>query len=161
MSRNEIARNLRKLASRAYLHPWSGRVTDNVSEDEVTAFHRMKKIFNEKAMNDKQRGMLDDRYPFIKINGKWMVSIPKLYLYFFAARSIISTFQDEDMQAIYDGVQSASRYYNAAAEIDKKLTPHGHLNYEDYQIRLAQLYMEYQQEQLSIFGDCKPDTPVM
>lgn len=149
---NKIASDLRKLAARAYMNTWSGKVLETTTEREQIAFHRMHRVFLRKCTKDRQKVAIEDRYPFVRVDSVWYVSLPKLYCYFFGIRNLLAQFEDKDIQAIYSGIQSASRYYDKAKELDLKLTPHGHIDFEDYRQKMADLYREYQTEQMTIFG---------
>lgn len=121
--------------------------------DRQLSFHKVHLRFIEIARqrNDHRTAdILDDRHPFVKVGGKWHISNVKLYLYLVAARPLLAKIGNPDLTAIYEAVQASQSYIKRAKELDKQLSPNTWVSYEDYQIRLQQLYEEHLIEQGSI-----------
>lgn len=135
----------------AYVKPPS-EVLVRAHEDEETAFHIMHKTFKEKSW-DKVKIDLDDSYPFIKVGGRWFLSIPKLYIYLFRARRVLAMSDHPAMVTVYNAVQRTSKYFDEWKALDLKLTPKGAIDYEDYTKKQEELYKDYCADQLKIFGD--------
>lgn len=120
--------------------------------EEQTAFHKVHvRYMNSDKVEGSLKNKLEDRYPFIKIGGRWKVSIPKLFLYLLASRQLLAQFHDENMESVYKGIQNAQKYLDDVRELDKKLTPTDFDNLETYTEKQRELYENYLTEQLPLF----------
>jgi hypothetical protein len=146
-----IAESFMKVCRLAYI-PVGVKIVEKLGEDEELAFHIMHKKFMSESVGH-VRDALADSYPFVKLNDRWYVSVPKLYIYLMKARRVIAKSEHPAMVTVYNSIQAASRYYDDWKMLDKQLTPTGHIDYEDYTKRQAELYQNYLMEQLTIFGD--------
>src|SRR3990172_7855538 len=106
---NKTAKLFKALAQKAFDFRTGSIVADS-SFDEMIAFTRLHNHFLEmKFVSEKTKGILRDRYPFLKVGGRWRVSIPILYLYLVAARHPIGTFENSDMVDVYVMTQHSMR----------------------------------------------------
>lgn len=157
--KNKLAVNFFSLAHKALVpHKSSGIVFDSTYNEEVS-FHRLHLRFmemcrerNTKSSN-RQCNLLEERYPFVKINGRWKVSSTKLYLYLIACRSLIASFEDEIMQKVHDAIQNAQKYYDEYKDVENKLQPHCHEDYAQWMEMETRAYENYMMKQKSIFGE--------
>ncbi len=150
---DELARQYKKLASKAFVKPHEGKLLVDATDSEMIAFHKMHNHFLEHGKcNGKTENLLRSSYPFVKVNEAWYVSTLRLYLYLFYARSILASFENQNIQDIFEAINAAGRYYDAAKKVDERLTPGNVVNLEDYQEKLSELYRDYAQTQMSIFS---------
>ena len=119
--------------------------------DEKIAFHKMHSEFLSRG-NDKAKMLLEERYPFVKIKGKWHVMAPKLFLYLIAARGIICQFEDESMRRVYQSVQECQKYLKEAKRIDEGTRVSGFKNFKEYNEKIGKAWEIHNEKQLSIFG---------
>lgn len=125
-------------------------ISQSCYEEEI-AFHLFHKRFKEMTKSNRLINKLDDRYPFVKIEGKWFVSLPKLYLYLVDARSLLYKTKVETLVKLGDIVLKNMNYIESARELDRKLHPNDHTDYDDYCDKLGKMYRDHMTEQKSLF----------
>lgn len=151
MSKSKLSLRYKKFCSYAYLEVSKGELIKKSSHREEVDFHLMHNEFIKRAYDGIERSFLDERYPFVKLKGAWYVSLPKLYLYLFSARRIISTFSDEHMVALHEGIQNSQRLYDETREKYDQLVPSGCMTFEEFNREEVRMYEEYLTVQMNIF----------
>lgn len=153
--REETASKYFQLAKSAFGEITLKTIVRDVSDDDEIVFHKMHKVIKGKV-SKRLAFTLEDRYPFVKVDGVWKMSTVKMFLYMMAARSAISKFKSPAMKSLYRAIQNEQKYLDAAKELDRKLTPSGCIDYQDYQKQLSNLYSIHKHAQLSLFENVPP-----
>ena len=139
------------LARRALSVTSIRELVSDSSYDEMIAFQQVYLRLMEMDVNKKTRNLMEDRHPFVKVGGRWRVSMVKLYLFLVAARPAMLKTGNRKMFDLYDAVQNMQGYIEEAKALDQSLTPKGHQNYDEYQEKQSELYELAMLKQKSIF----------
>lgn len=134
-----------------------GEVLREFTDEEVIVFHKMHGAILEKAKGKKYR-LLQESYPFVKVNGRFLISQPKIYLYLRHAKYILATFKHPTILAASSAIYEAQEYCKNYRQLDERLILGNYQNIEDYQAQVTQLYEEYITTQMDSFDRLK--TPV-
>ena len=155
--KNKIAENFKALAAKALLPSAVNLLVIPATDDQEIAFHKMHQQFINMAILQKKppkfENALHERYPFVKVNGQWQISVPKMYLYLVSARWAMAQFQNPLVQDVYNAVQAHQEYYEKYTALDNALTPFSYDGLEDYTAKQTVLYENLLMKQLSIFGE--------
>lgn len=150
---SKVAKDFRELSKMCLVNPKGAKILQQVGDELIVSFHRMNnKLLTGMDCKGGEETLLRNDYPFVRVSGLWYVSLVKMYMYLMHSRRLLAQFEDRDIVACYDGIQAASRYYDAYKLLDQQLKPKQYQNLEEYTEKQTELYMQYQSEQLSIFG---------
>lgn len=120
------------------------------SFEEQVAFHKIHERLLELSTN-KRVILMSNRYPFVKVGGKWKFSAIAFAMYLDAAMPAMLKTKNEKMIAVHDICQSRRKYLEQAMEVFDKLQPTTAELWQAYQQEQTRLYENYMARQLSIF----------
>jgi hypothetical protein len=127
-------------------------VIDSSFEEQI-AFHKVYLRFLELSLTEKERASIEMAYPFVKVGGRWKMSVPAFYVFLLRTRAVMSRIGNKKLFTVYTAIQRVDRYNEETRELYKSLQPKVFENYQEYQDGCRLLYEEMMTQQASIWEE--------
>jgi hypothetical protein len=127
-------------------------VIDSSFEEQI-AFHKVYLRFLELSLTERERTSIEMAYPFVKVGGRWKMSVPAFYVFLLRTRAVMSRIGNKKLFTVYTAIQRVDRYNEETRELYKSLQPKVFENYQEYQDGCRLLYEEMMTQQASIWEE--------
>lgn len=124
-------------------------------KDEEIAFHKVYDRLLDLAASERERALMETRYPFVKVSNRWRLSVPAMWMYLQASRAAMARTKNPVMMKVYDAITLQQHYVKEAREAWESLRPANFENLEDYHKKLAEKHDEMCTRQLELFREAR------
>lgn len=139
--------------SKRCLSPTSLRQLVQPSDyDEQIAFHRVYERLLAQAKTEKERSLMESRYPFTKVGGRWVVSMPAFWMFLQSARAAMARTGNPQMAVVYEAVRGVQTYIDEANSLWRELRPKDFENLQEYHEKLRRNHESMLTRQLELFS---------